>query len=188
MVDGMTIVSTPERRAALADALIGLIATRGIEAVSVREVAAAAGVSIGAVQYYFSTRSEMLAFAFAHAVQRTRDRLAAVRLTGVPQRDVGTVLSELLPLDEHRRAEAAVHLAFASLAATTPELQVIQRGLLGDIRAELTVAVGGDGRRAAMLLAVVDGLALHHVSAPGAQRPRELTATLDLAVAAALAQ
>lgn len=130
----MVALSTPDRRRQVAEAVLQIIASRGTDAVSVREVAAALDVSIGAIQHYFSTKAEMVEFAFGHSVQRVRDRLADLSLTGDPARDLRTVLSELLPLDETRRAEVAINLAFASLATTTPGLQSIQRDLLAGIR------------------------------------------------------
>jgi AcrR family transcriptional regulator len=180
-------MSSTDRRTALAEVLVGIIATRGLDTVSVREVAAGMGVSIGAVQHYFSTKAEMMTFAFAYTVERTRRRVAAVEKSGDPANDTALVLRQLLPLDDARRSDCAVNLAFASLAATTPALQIIQTELLADIRTEL-LSVLGPGREvhAAMLLAVVDGLALHEISAPRALDPETLTAALDVAIGTAL--
>ncbi len=79
-----------------------------------------------------------------------------------------------------------MNVAFAALAATTPTLQAVQAELLAAIRAELT-AVLGPGREvhAAMLLATVDGLALHEISAPGTLGADTMKAALELAIAAA---
>jgi AcrR family transcriptional regulator len=180
-------MSSSDRRASLAEVLVSIIASRGLDAVSVREVAAGMGVSIGAVQHHFSTKAEMMSFAFAYTVERTRRRVAAIERTGDPARDTALVLQQLLPLDDTRRSDCAVNVAFASLAATTPALQTIQAELLTDIRTEL-LSVLGSGREvlAAMLLAVVDGLALHEISAPQALDPETLKAALDVAIGTAL--
>ncbi|PBC39643.1 TetR family transcriptional regulator [Rhodococcus sp. ACS1] len=187
MVVVVVTPSTPDRRRQVAEAVLQIIASRGTDAVSVREVAAALDVSIGAIQHYFSTKAEMVEFAFGHSVQRVRDRLIDLPQTGDRARDIRTVLSELLPLDETRRAEVAIHLAFASLAATTPGLQSIQRDLLTGIRNELSEALGpGHDTQAAMLLGAVDGLALHAISAPGGLDADQLERALAVAVTAAL--
>jgi DNA-binding transcriptional regulator YbjK len=47
-------------------AVLRLVATRGVEAASLRAVAAEPDVSMGAVQHYFTTRDDMLRFALAH--------------------------------------------------------------------------------------------------------------------------
>ena len=59
-------VDREERRREIAAAVLRLVATRGVEAASLRAVAAEAGVSMGAVQHYFTTRDEMLRFALGH--------------------------------------------------------------------------------------------------------------------------
>lgn len=52
------------RRSAICEAALDEIVTRGPEALRMRDVAAAAGVSVGAVQYYFGSRDELLVEAF----------------------------------------------------------------------------------------------------------------------------
>lgn len=179
--------STQNRRREVAEAVLQIVAGRGTDAVSIREVAAALDVSIGAIQHYFSTKAQMVEFAFGHSVQRVRERLASLSLTGDRNSDLRTVLSELLPLDETRRAEVAIHLAFASLATTNPGLQAIQRDLLASIRTELAEVLGpGHDSQAAMLLGAVDGLALHAVSAPAGLDADQLERALGVAVDAAL--
>lgn len=59
-------VDRDERRRAIAEAVLRLVTTRGIEAASLRTVAAEAGVSMGAVQHYFTTKAEMLLFALEY--------------------------------------------------------------------------------------------------------------------------
>ena len=54
-------VDHQERRTLIADALMRVAADQGLEAVSLRHVAAAAGVSSGMVQHYFRTKDEMMA-------------------------------------------------------------------------------------------------------------------------------
>ncbi|MGL5817052.1 MAG: TetR/AcrR family transcriptional regulator, partial [Phycicoccus sp.] len=50
----------PAPSARIVDAVIDLVAERGMEGVSVRAVAGRAGVSIGAVQHHFPTKEAML--------------------------------------------------------------------------------------------------------------------------------
>ncbi|MGH3910171.1 MAG: TetR/AcrR family transcriptional regulator, partial [Pseudonocardiaceae bacterium] len=51
------------RRTQIADALMRVAATKGLQAVSLRHVAHEAGVSAGMVQHYFRTKDEMMTFA-----------------------------------------------------------------------------------------------------------------------------
>jgi AcrR family transcriptional regulator len=193
MVDVVQKLSRPDslrRREQLAATMFEIVADRGLEAVTVREVAAVAGVSIGAVQHHFPTKDAMLASAFHHVVDRLRERIDRRHRSGDAATDLNTVLAELLPLDEQRRREARVQVAFAARAATSTELQAIQRPLLERIRAEIAEVLGaGEGacERSVALLALVDGLALHEVSAPGGLEPHALERALRLGVRAALA-
>src|SRR5262249_10546040 len=56
-------VDHAERRGRIAEALWTVAERDGIAAATVRHVAAEAGVSVGMVQHYFSTKDEMLLFA-----------------------------------------------------------------------------------------------------------------------------
>lgn len=187
----MEETSSPNpRRAALSEALLRIVAERGLDQVSVREVASAAGVSIGTVQHYFPTKDEMLTAAFAEVVRRVRVRLASVEFGGDVRRNLSAVLREFLPLDARRSEEARIMLAFATRAASSPGLAAIQRDVLGEIHEALSEAFAraADGRAGAaevkraahVAIAAADGLALHAVSAPGWISRRQLAAALEL--------
>ncbi|WP_186768260.1 TetR/AcrR family transcriptional regulator [Streptomyces qinzhouensis] len=179
------------RQVKLADALLRIAATRGLDQVSVREVASAAGVSIGAVQYYFSTKDEMLAFAFRQVVERTRARISGLDAVAGRRQALGAALRQLLPLDTQRLAECRVYLAFAARATTSPTLAAIQNATLTGIHEELrqTLASLPDpppglpalhpARDARLLLALVDGLMFDSVTAPTALPPAAAAEALD---------
>lgn len=116
-------VDREDRRRMIAEAVFAVIAERGLAAVSLRDVAAQAGVSMGAVQHWFTTKDEMLRFALEHmrtrVLGRLQDRLA--RLANPGRRDlVEAALEVMLPLDEPGRQEACVNVAFVGLATTDP--------------------------------------------------------------------
>jgi AcrR family transcriptional regulator len=184
--------SSLSKEAALTDALLRIVAERGLDQVSVREVAAAAKVSIGTVQHYFPTKDRMLAAAYAEVVARIRIRLQGVLLGPDMRQNLSAVLAELLPLDERRVAESRVHLAFAARAATTPELAQTQRALLAELHTAVTDAFATAWRQrvphttctlvAHAAIAATDGLALHAVSSGGWISRRRQTAALTLAL------
>ena len=147
-------------------------------------VAAAAGVSIGAVQHHFPTKDDLLLGAFEAAVEATRARIAALGLGDERRRNLSAVARQLLPLDPVREREACVMVAFGARAAVSPALRPVQSALLRGIREEIADVLGGPhaATDATILLAVVDGLALHRVSAPrGTPRP-EVEAALERAL------
>lgn len=181
--------TSPEQ---LAEAVFEVAASRGLDAVSVREVAAAAGVSIGAVQHHFATKEQMLAFAFAGLVQRVRDRVAALDAAAPLAERLAGVLRQLLPLDAEREREARVMTAFAVRASASATLGAIQRDTLAEIRNELSAvlraaSVPRPQTRATLLIAVVDGLALDMLSSAGLYSPADVTAALDEQIALVLA-
>jgi len=65
------------RRQRIADAVCRLAARRGLEGVSLRHVAVEAGVSMGQIQHYFTTKDEMLLFALRTMSDRVERRLGA---------------------------------------------------------------------------------------------------------------
>lgn len=186
----MTRESSPIRKQAVTDALLHIVAERGLDQVSVREVAAGAQVSIGTVQHYFPTKDRMLAAAYEEVVRRIRSRLQAVKLGADMRQNLSTVLAELLPLDEQRVVESRVSVAFAARAATMPELAQTQRAALAEIHKAITQAFatawGDHASRATCALAAhaaiaaADGLALHAVSSAGWLPRRRQNATLEL--------
>lgn len=107
-------VNHEERRQAIAEAVLRLVETKGVEAASLRAVAAEAGVSMGAVQHYFSATDEMLLFALEYG-----NGLLVERLPGLlAEREPATLRETLqwfctllLPLDSDSRAGARLWAA-----------------------------------------------------------------------------
>jgi AcrR family transcriptional regulator len=158
-------VDHDERRRQIGDAVCRVIATRGLDAVSLRHVAAEADVSMGRVQHYFATKDDLLMFAFELISGRVAARFGAISADD-PARHLRAILLELLPLNAAARAEAPVLAAFLAQAVVEPRLgEPLRQGnaemvawLAGMITA---VRPGGDPERDAMaLLAFVDGLML----------------------------
>lgn len=63
------------RRRVLADAVWRLLRAGGLEAASVRAVAAEAGLSAGSVRHFFTTQDELHVFAMGELVRRTTERV-----------------------------------------------------------------------------------------------------------------
>ncbi len=164
-------VDRGERRELLTDALMRLAAARGLEAVSLRHVAAEAGVSTGMVQHYFRTKDEMMTFALGMVMDRIRRRSEALTAPATPREIVRGLLLQVLPLDEPRRLENHVMLAFLAYSAVKPALATGLRQAVAEMRVflagQLRAAgvVGVDSERAAAgLLALADGLGLQLLS------------------------
>lgn len=115
-------VDPQQRRQLIAQALLELAARRGLQAVSLRQVAAEAGVTAGMVQHYFSNKEEMMRFAMREASARYEMRMnrafGELGEAPTPREVVGTLLTALLPLNESEHDDARVALAFQAYAAT----------------------------------------------------------------------
>jgi AcrR family transcriptional regulator len=115
-----------ERRAHITAALLRIASSRGLRAVSMREVAAEAGTSLRLVQYYFTDKQTLLRSGLdelaARLDRRIRER-AAARGTGLPPRTVlEVVLTSILPMDETGRRDRMAWTAYFAVALTDPGL------------------------------------------------------------------
>lgn len=173
------LVNHDERRQLLAEAVCRVASRGGLEEVSLRHVAAEAGVSMGQVQHYFKTKNEMLMLAFEVMSGRVQGRIesAIAGARPVGTRDLlGLLLRAMLPLDDDSRLEAGLWVAFSTRAAAEEELRRPlrrnARQLLDFVAESLReaerageLASGDPGfdadLEAASLLAVADGLMLH---------------------------
>lgn len=146
-------VDHAERRRLIAEAVFTVISGRGYDAVSLRDVAAAAGVSMGSVQHYFRTKNDMLLFALGYTRDRVFARFAAEApgLTALESGPAGSRREAILigarmmlPLDEPGRQEACVNVAFFAAATVTPALAELLREqyerMLGFSKAQLRAA------------------------------------------------
>lgn len=108
-------VDHEQRRRQIAEALWRLASEHGLEDVTLRRVAAEAGVSTRLVQYYFGTRDELLTKALDILnldSERQAQELIAAEGEPTPRGVLRAVLTEMLPLDERRRTRFLVHLAY----------------------------------------------------------------------------
>jgi TetR/AcrR family transcriptional regulator, transcriptional repressor of bet genes len=162
-------VDHQQRREQIAEAVCRLARRQGLDAVTLRHVAAEAGVSMGRVQHYFTTKDEMLLFAFHTLSERVERRMAAAATdlgpSPTPRALLRALLMEMLPLSEQATAEAPVLAAFFARAVVEPKLADVLRGDNRRLREFITEQVGathGDpGLETVGLLAMVDGLMVH---------------------------
>ncbi|MFJ5637133.1 TetR/AcrR family transcriptional regulator [Streptomyces goshikiensis] len=203
-------VDHAERRRRIADAVCELADERGLEGVTLRDVAARAEVSMGAVQRCFRTKEEMLVFALGHIGERIGARVRA-RLVRSPAQSAGTALghaaTEVALLREEHRAEARVWLAFVAQAAVSEVLAATVQANYAALHESFArlieeactdtgaAGAGADTGRAApldprrearALLALADGLTTHVLI--GHLTPREAEDALHTHLARLLPQ
>ncbi|MFC4125489.1 TetR/AcrR family transcriptional regulator [Nocardia rhizosphaerae] len=148
------------RRTAISDAVMRLLARDGLEAISLRHVAAEAGVSAGQVQHYFPTKDAMMEFAVGAIASRIEARIAAAG----PDPDLPTVLSALLPTDAESTADSRTLIGYLAFASVRPRVAetIAANGLAFRDHIATMLPKSPDPTAAAdTLLALLDGLALH---------------------------
>ena len=178
------IVDHEERRAEVAGAVWRIVSRDGLEAATVRRVAAETGMSTSVVSHYFAGKDDLLRLAFRIVVDRGRDRAIADSADGGRTR---ALLVTALPVDAERRAEARVWFAFLGLAVSRPDLARDQRRAYTAWRRAVAAALRAEGlpegrdaqTEAAGLIALVDGLTVQATFAPDRMTAARQLALLD---------
>ena len=168
------IVDHDQRRVELVEATWRIIARLGLDAATMREVAAEAGFANGALKPYFPTKDDLLQATFNYVFTRTNGRaeVAVKGLSGIE--GLRAFCHEILPLDEERLAEARVVIPFWQAAMHDPAKASFNIAAMGQWRGELRArlvesGIRGEGLRdagadslltfmiGAQVVAVVDG-------------------------------
>jgi AcrR family transcriptional regulator len=182
------------RRLLVTEVAAGIVAARGVEALTVRGVAAAAGFSTAVVSHYFLDKRDLLRSTFRAAANRSTARFESA--AAADRRSVLSCLEALLPLDDDSRRDWRVFVAFWGTAASDEELAMEQRGRVRSARARiehLLAELTHAGRSAPQLrpvarslLTLVQGIATQAVFDPGDWTPRRQCEQLRVGVAALL--
>lgn len=185
------LIDHSERAAHIAEATWDVLLTDGIRDVSLRRVAAAAGLSVGSLRHSTPTRSALLANAVTHLDTVVRGRILTHATVPAPLDRAHTMCTHMLPLDAERRRELAVYLAFATHSPASAEvrdafsaLHAEMRTTCGRIVGMITAPAAPPPHADAALHALLDGLALQLSLDPDDADPQW---ALDL-LAATLAQ
>ncbi|MCV7430872.1 TetR/AcrR family transcriptional regulator [Mycolicibacterium bacteremicum] len=164
-----------ERRPQILAAACAVIASAGIPALRLSDVAREAGVSSGTVHYYFETKREVIAAAFefnlADSLARRQELLASGKDSLAILHDL---VESYLPNDESSVRAWKVWLALWAEGSRDPVLQEINDRLYGqwrDVVAGVIEAAQREGlarpgdptAQANMLIGMLDGLAVQVV-------------------------
>lgn len=121
------LVDHQERRETIARALWRVVDQHGWTKATMREVAREAGVSLGHLQHYFTSRTGLLTFAMGFNAEQTGDRvtrgLAALDQPPHPRDVLRLVLAEMLPLGPEARASSRMSAAYVLEALHDPALR-----------------------------------------------------------------
>jgi AcrR family transcriptional regulator len=162
-------VDHQERRRTIAEAIVRLVSVKGVEAASLRAVAAEAGVSMGTVQHYFTTKDEMLLFAleYGNSVLGARiQELIAGHTPASPRASFRLLCTMLLPLDAESRDGARLWAALIARGCVDEPTQRLAADAYGGLTDFVIRCLAENvpsrheeaGRLARHLVSVIEGL------------------------------
>ncbi|MBF6330598.1 TetR/AcrR family transcriptional regulator [Nocardia transvalensis] len=176
-------VQAADRRRELLDRLADVIAEDGLEGVSIRTLAARADVSIGTVQYYFSTKNDLLQRVWEYVRDETADRFWGSGVAELaPAQRLERLTELLIPPDSEDRL-TRVWLALVARAAHDPEIAALHRvqwqhmeNLLAEALASANPKRADEAPEAAAeFLGLLDGFAIAVVTEPTRMPPARAT-------------
>jgi AcrR family transcriptional regulator len=184
------IVDIDERRQELTDAAARLISRGGLSAATMREVAAEAGLTTGALTHYFADKRELLQCTLVASLQlrvASRSEVSAAD----PAIALRAALTGALPIDDASRRHWMVTVAFCAEAAGDVELAATQRDAYREFRRYVVMLVQKCGvprddatEVGERLIAAVDGVAMQTLFDPESWPPHRQLAALDRALEA----
>ncbi len=131
------IVAKEERRELLIDVTWKLIVAEGLDAVTLRRVAADAGFANGAVKPYFGSKADLMEAAYRRAFDRTVERSLRTVGSRTGLDAMRRLCLEIMPLDDERRIEARVVIAFWEAAIGEPAMAVVFRDTVSSFADDL---------------------------------------------------
>jgi DNA-binding transcriptional regulator YbjK len=119
----------PDRRERIANAAIAVVAERGVEGVTHRAVAAAAGVPLGSTTYHFATLDDLLVVALQTAAEHNIARLREWERGLRPDTDLAAALADLVVRGlTEERAQTVVEYELYVAALHRPSLRRASMG------------------------------------------------------------
>ena len=104
------IVDHDQRRDEIALVACRVVAENGFDQATIVRIAREAGYTTGMVAHYFDTKQDIIIAALRLILRRIEERLT--KPSGQERADLLALLSEALPVDEHRFIECAFWTAF----------------------------------------------------------------------------
>lgn len=115
------LIDAEERNAEIARAALRVLENEGMSALSVRNVAAEAGIAPASLRRAFPSQHSLREYCIELIEERATARIASIKLIG--RELVDEVLAQLLPLDGERRMEMIAQTQLGVLSLTDESLR-----------------------------------------------------------------
>jgi AcrR family transcriptional regulator len=119
------IVDHDKRRDEIALVACRVVAEHGFDQATIVRIAREAGYTTGMVAHYYDTKQEIVIAALRLILRRIEERLTRPVVEGETTPDLLTLLTEALPVDEHRFIECAFWTAFWGQVSADKKLKRI---------------------------------------------------------------
>ncbi len=174
------------RRRELVAASWDVISREGLEALTLRKVAAAADCTTGRIAHYFNGREELLLAALSSAYAAAEARMVRIEQSTRSAEDrLRGVIHEALPLNVERLKEWRVWMVFWAAAATNDDLAqenirryVAWQRMLARLITEHAGSVNAENLAFA-LVAMIDGIGVRTSLSPDARHRKLARAAID---------
>ena len=190
------IVDHDERRRIIVEALWRVVARDGAHEVSVRHVAAEAGMPKSSIGHYVGTMPQLMGLAVDQLIDANIDYLMTLDLLELDVDKVTEVLVTMVPVTESRRHRSGVWLLLVAQAGADPEFaEVLHRlnSAVAEGLGELLAAMQKQGllhpsrdadAEAQRLHALIDGVSIHCMTDPALRSEADVRAMMRAEVAA----
>jgi DNA-binding transcriptional regulator YbjK len=190
------IVDHDERRRVIVEALWRVVARDGAHEVSVRHVAAEAGMPKSSIGHYVGTMPQLMGLAVDQLIEANTDYVLTLDLLELDADKVTEALFTLVPVSERRRQMSGVWLLLASQAGADPEFAEVLHRLNESVSEGLSDLLSGLARQGLLhssrdiatetrrLHALIDGLSLQCMTDPNLRSEADVRAILRSEVAA----
>lgn len=184
------IVDHDERRRVIVEALWRVVARDGAHEVSVRHVAAEAGMPKSSIGHYVGTMPQLLGLAVDQLVEANMDYLMTLDLLELDVDKVTEVLVTMVPANDTRRHRSGVWLLLVAQAGADPEFAEVLRRLnaaVADGLTEILAAMLKQGllhptrdvaTEAGRLHALIDGISIQCMTDPRLRSEDDVRAIL----------
>ena len=190
------LVDREQRRREILEVTWRIMAARGAEAATMREIAREAGYANGALAPYFTNKDALVEAAYVYVFERTNDRIWTAVAGRRGAAALRAFLAEVLPATELTRLEARIVLPFWNRTVTDERLARLNDAAMQQWRHDLGRLVA-EGREdgdvtvdtadyvlVEQLLATALGLQVLALLPDGPTSPDMQFAMLDAALAA----
>ena len=190
------IVDHDERRRLIVEALWRVVARDGAHEVSVRHVAAEAGMPKSSIGHYVGTMPQLLGLAVDQLLEVNTDYLMTLDLLELDVDKVTEVLVTMVPVTDERRHRSGVWLLLVAQAGADPDFAAVLhrlntavaeglREMLFGMQQQGLVHPSRDSQSEARRLhALIDGLSIHCMTDPDLRSEADIRAILRSEVVA----